>query len=561
MLLKRGSVGVLHPHCGSLGFLDFELPMTSFVSNPRHGKGRRAQRRDRSRDLPGLTMLRAWFGGPNARFYLLSLWLVLIFLMGGTSRPDTESLLFLRPASVIVAGAGLWTLRRDHIMRLRGSFLFVAAIVSLIVVHLVPLPPAVWTALPGRGLIYEIDQALGQGGIWRPLSMAPPWTWHALWFMFIPLSVLVHAAQLSYDQVRKLGTVVLLIGLAGGVLAIAQVLGDPRGLLFPYRVSHFGLAIGLFANRNHQAVFLATLVPIALMALRRNRIKVRFDQKSSRRVDVTNLVVLILVAALFPLVLASGSRAGLTALIVSVVMSLVVLPPFADERDKTGATGKMQAKRRHKAVGWTLLSVIAGLAVTGLAFRNDRAVSIDRILVIDPLEDLRTKILPTAFAMTRLYAPLGSGVGTFEPVYQIHEPDDLLFPVYANHVHNDWLEVAMTAGVPGILLLGWAIGAWGLAAFVCLRRQARRERLNIDLVSAGLIVTLVTALASISDYPLRTPAFGALFMIMIVWINFGLSKLATVPLSGPVLPHADDKLTADIRTSASDNIQEGALAL
>lgn len=455
----------------------------------------------------------------NGRFVLLGCWIGLILAFGGTARPDTPSLLFLRPASVLVTGAGLWTLGQNHILRLKGAFALVLAIICLIGLHLAPLPPAWWSALPGRGLIVEIDKAVGLWGTWRPLSMSPPWTWHALWFMFTPLSVLVHAAQLSTRDVRRLGVVILVVGLAGGILAIAQMAGDPSGPLYFYRFTHFGTAVGLFANRNHQAVFLATLLPIALVLLRNNPVSIRLDQKSEKRLDLTNVSVIALIAGLVPLVLATGSRSGLAILVVSLLISLMVLPPF-----KTGGDGKVMPRQ---AALWTGLVLVAGLAIAGLALRNDRAMSIDRLVELDPQQDMRNSVRPVVVKMIGIYTPFGSGIGTFEPVFQIHEPDELLSPTYRNHVHNDWLEVPLTAGIPGVLLLGWGAVAWTRGVWLCVRRTTRQTRPDHDLAIVGLVVTLLSALASLSDYPLRTPSFAALLAVMLVWINLGLSKVAS----------------------------------
>lgn len=562
------AVGVrLHPHCGSMPALYNHQAMTdpinfsaarsanravgTFPARAAHGASQwqgsqgsgRSARSARKMQLRNrlTTGFASASGAQSARFIFLAVWLCTIFALGGTSRPDTQSLLFLRPASVLVTAAGLWTLGIPHIARLRVTFAFVLAIVALIGLHLIPLPPSWWRALPGREIIVQVDEVVGLGNLWRPLSMSPPWTWNAFWFMFVPLSVLVHLAQLSTAMVRRLGGVILLIGLMSGLLAIAQVLGAPRGPLYPYRISHFGLAVGLFANRNHQAVFLATLVPIAMVWLRRNPVRITLDDRRGRQLGVTNALAILLVAALFPLVLASGSRAGLVALVISVVISFVVLSPFGRGAGKTAgkatreeaggqgagikrAGAKGTGRARKHALIWTMIAMIGGLAVTGLALRNDRALSIERFIEVDPLEDMRTKILPTTFMMIRLYAPLGSGIGTFEPVYQIHEPDELLIPTYANHIHNDWLEVVMTAGVPGAVLLGGMVFAWGFVAWSCASQRRRRAMPDHDLAIASLVVVLLAGIASISDYPLRTPSFSALLTVMVIWAEIGLAK-------------------------------------
>lgn len=505
------------------------------------GTSSQSDRKQKKRDR-GVVGFPSATASQSARFLFLAVWLCTIFALGGTSRPDTQSLLFLRPASVVVTAAGIWTLRLPQVARLRTTFAFILTILALIGLHLVPLPPSWWRALPGRDIIAQVDEVVGLGDLWRPLSMSPPWTWNAFWFMFVPLSVLVHAAQLPTAMVRSLGGVILLIGLISALLAIAQVLGNPHGPLFPYRISHFGVAIGLFANRNHQAVFLATLVPIAMVWLRRNPVRITLDGHRSRQIDVTNVLAIMLVAAMFPLVLASGSRAGLVALVISVILSFVVLSPFGRGSGKT--TGEGAGKARRQVLMWSMIAVLGGITVTGLALRNDRALSIDRFIEIDPLEDMRTKILPTTFMMIRLYAPLGSGIGTFEPVYQIHEPDELLIPTYANHIHNDWLEVVMTAGIPGAILLSGMVVAWVVVAWSCASGLRRQVMPDHDLAIASLLVLLLAGIASISDYPLRTPGFSALLTVMIIWAEVGLEKSRSPRSDNDSLSGASDATAA-----------------
>ena len=54
-----------------------------------------------------------------------------------------------------------------------------AAILALLCLDLVPLPPAIWYALPGREIMVEIDEAARLGQVWLPLTMSPSSTWNA----------------------------------------------------------------------------------------------------------------------------------------------------------------------------------------------------------------------------------------------------------------------------------------------------------------------------------------------------------------------------------------------
>src|SRR3546814_18783044 len=47
-----------------------------------------------------------------------------------------------------------------------------------------------------------------------------------------------------------------------GGLGLAQVIGPRDGPLYLYEITNNGSAVGLFANRNHQAALLACLFPM-----------------------------------------------------------------------------------------------------------------------------------------------------------------------------------------------------------------------------------------------------------------------------------------------------------
>src|SRR5690606_17001007 len=98
------------------------------------------------------------------------------------------------------------------------------------------------------------------------------------------------------------------------------------------------------------------------------------------------------------------------------------------------------------SIGLVTASVVLLVAAIVASATLGRAVSLERALSLDFGQDLRREALPTVWAMTKLYFPIGSGVGTFDPVYRIHEPDSLLSISYFNHAHNDLLEVVLDGG-------------------------------------------------------------------------------------------------------------------
>lgn len=440
------------------------------------------------------------------RVWLILAWLLIVFALGGSSRPDAPTLPLLRATAIMVTAVGLATLTRAQIHEYRHIFAFSIAVLLLGLLHVVPLPPSVWMSLPGRGIIARVDEAAGLGELWRPLTMDVRWTWNAIWSLAIPFSILVHVVQVEREQHTKLIYSVLAIGLLSALVGIAQLLGETEGPLYLYPITNYGSPVGLFANRNHQAVFLAALVPIAFLWAgdmtarnRRELLWLRYGM-SACLVGLVSLLILI-----------TGSRSGLITLMVSLAASLIWLRPGGQVG---GASSNLRTAKTWMfgfaaATGLVLLLV--------MAIENERAVAVFRLLGDDPMADMRTRILPTVFDMISLYMPYGSGLGTFEPVYMIHEPDELLGPSYANHIHNDWLEILVTAGAPGALLLACAITGW--CGAVWRLHGAKIHEKQQFMAIAALIILFLFGLGSVTDYPLRVPSVLSFVMLMAIMVN------------------------------------------
>ena len=110
--------------------------------------------------------------------------------------------------------------------------------------------------------------------------------------------------------------------------------------------------------------------------------------------------------------------------------------------------------------------------------------------------------------------PLGSGLGTFVPVYALFEkPGDTIIGTYVNHAHNDVVELWLETGVLGLVLMGLFV-IWLVARSVEIWRSAPpfgAREIDWSLVRAATIVIALIIAHSFVDYPLRT---GAMMAIM-----------------------------------------------
>lgn len=450
----------------------------------------------------------------NVPFWALMVFLALTFVTGGASRGDVQSLIILRPAAVIFCGIALLSLTWNHVQAYRFLFGMAAAIFILVAVHLVPMPHTIWGALPGREIITQIDSVAKLGETWRPIAMVPSAAWNAFYSLFVPLAVLLLGVQLNREDRFKLLVILLGLGLISGFLGLLQAIGDPQGSLYLYNITNNGSAVGLFSNRNHQAILLAMLFPIlAVYACA--------GVKSEEQVRVRGYLALAAGAALVPLLLVTGSRAGLIVGAIGLASTVLLY------RKPTISTPKKR-KGNKLDLRWLLGSFVL-LCLVALTVIMSRAEALQRISATDQTEDLRFKVWGPIAEMAWKYFPFGSGAGSFVEVYKIDEPYALLEPTYLNHAHNDWLEVYMTLGLPGLIIVAATIYITAKTAWPAFRAQAGEGR-DIPYKRLGAVMITIIGIGSIGDYPLRTPTLACVFVIAALWMAG--ERLASVKRAG-----------------------------
>lgn len=443
-------------------------------------------------------------------YYLLVGYLAFVFLVGGASRADAQSLMILRPLAILVGGAALLTLRWSDLQRYR--FLSIMAFLMLLLglLQIVPLPPSIWQGLPGRGFVIEMERVSGLSDVWRPISLTPTAALNSFFALFVPLAAFLLVIQLGLDDLRRLAKPLLVIGAVSCMLGIFQVVGDPNGPLYFYRITNNGQSVGLFANRNHQAVFLVTLFP--MLALYASQ-QLRMDDQIKTRLVICAAAAAILV----PLVLVTGSRQGLLLSLLAIGLTFWIY-----KRPQAIVTRRRGEERNFTTMFVAISAAVLLAVITAVA---SRAEALNRLIATDFSEEVRGKAWQIVADLIATYFPVGSGAGSFAEVYQIAEPLSDLSPSYLNRAHNDFLEVALTFGLPGMLLLAAAVVAFARAGWIMARRKAS-GRPGERLGRVGLSIVLLTGLASIVDYPLRGPSLGCFFVVACCWIYAGLPKKA-----------------------------------
>ncbi|MGA2953522.1 MAG: O-antigen ligase family protein, partial [Caulobacteraceae bacterium] len=432
--------------------------------------------------------------GPD-RFVLWTGAFLAIALMAGGASASPISAGIVRVAAAPVLAFGVRRLMRDGWPPGALWPLILAALAAVVVAaQLIPMPPSLWTALPGRDLYVRTYAAAGLPLPWLPVDLTPALGWNALLGLVPPAAMLAALPTLDAADRRRLAFLVLAIGVAGAVLGMVQLRGGEASPLRLWSITNRNSAVGFFANRNHHAIFLAATLPLAgYLAMRRAGHGGGRTAFWLSAAAAYTLVVAVGAAA-------SGSRAGLVLGVLGAVGALVVAA---------------RARVRRPGPAWRL-AALAWPALLALCVAGVAALSIDPRLAREAQAqlggDLRFSLTPTTFAAGARFAPLGAGAGAFADIYPMVEPLADMGPAFINHAHDDLAEVWLEAGVPGVLLLAALVAWWVLASWAAM---SERRRVGAALALAGSMTTGLLLVHSLVDYPLRTPALATLFAFAI----------------------------------------------
>jgi len=430
----------------------------------------------------------------------LSLMFILLgacFLLGGASRNDVIQLALLHPLAVVCIAGFLLSPGTIRWNAIRMPMILLASLAGVMAVQLLPLPPSVWASLPGHAAFLAPAQVAGIEQPWRPISLSPDLTLSSLVSLVVPLAVLIGFAALSQDRSRRLLSCVLLGVMLSAAIGLGQLAGGERSPLYLFSIVNAGAPTGFFANRNHQAVLMAIALPMLPLW-------VLLADKPGMR-NIRSWVAMAGGMLLLLLVLACGSRAGFVIGLLGLIVAWLI-----GRRAFSGHS--RMASRALLVVG--LLAVFSAIAAS-IVFSRDEALQ--RVIGLTWDGESRLQYLPTVIEIARNFFPVGAGFGTFDPVYRVYEPIASLTPQYLNHAHNDFAELVITGGIPALLVLACFV-AWLLNRGVKLIRGKSDSR-SLAFARLGVFMIISLLLASIVDYPLRTPLLAALLALASAWLS------------------------------------------
>lgn len=436
---------------------------------------------------------------------LTSVNLVLCLLLGGGTRTGHLSDTVLQALSIpTLLLAILHAASHTMSVTLRRALLLALAVVAIPLAQLVPLPPSIWADLAGRAPLVEAFGFIGKDLPWLPLTVSQHATWSSLVALVPALAVFLATTQLGFHDRRRLTLALLGAGLASVFLGLLQVAQGPLSPLRFFEITNPSEAVGFFANRNHFSALLYCLLMLAAAwavdaVHSRAGLAPRF--KYSGQAILPLLASFTILVAVIAGQTIARSRAGLFLTIVALCAAALLARP--QREGQPGASSRATATR-------LIMGAVMLAAMFAVQFSLYR---IAERFTADPLEDSRIDFAENTTAAAKAYMPWGSGLGTFVPVYGMFErPETVMAGTYANHAHNDVLELWLESGAPGLIVMAlflvWliarALQVWWLA-------PAWGHAIDRDLARASSVIVALVIIHSFVDYPLRTSAMMGVF--------------------------------------------------
>ena len=412
-------------------------------------------------------------------------YLLLCLLLGGASAAGGWANLALQLGGLLLIVWAVVAVPASAISSAaRGGLTVLLLILLLFAIQLVPLPPGIWTHLPGREGVAEGFRMLGRPLPW--LSLSPePYRTAASGFWLIP-AFAVYLAMVRLSAFRPSWfawalAAITLFSVTIGALQVAS--GEDSGWYF-YRITNVGVMVGFFANANHFATLLVCTIPF-LAALYLDA------QRSRGSVQKSSALLVILVGTLVVVFVGVGINTSLAG----IGLSVPVL----------GASLIMLYARKRRPPWWA--PVLIGLLLVGSVATVMSAPFENNLTTARPDdEDSRRLTYARTLDVARDYFPVGSGIGTFQQLYRQREDPAKTDNTYMNHAHSDYIELALETGALGYLVLAIFLLWWVRRAIAVWRPE------DPDVWARAASIASAAILAhSLVDYPLRTAAIGAVF--------------------------------------------------
>lgn len=414
--------------------------------------------------------------------------LVFSVLLGGASRQHELRLALVELSALpLLVLAGLRLLKQDDLSHHKFAFWLVAGTVALPLLQLIPLPPGIWTALPGRDQSALALDVIGLAPGWLPLSLTPDKTWNAFLALLPPVAMFLGVLAVRPAGTGRLNQALLGFIIASIMLGAAQVASGGDSL-YPWATTSPGNVTGFFANRNHLATLCLIGLPFAVVLAAGGLHRQTSNAQLSLWLGVLYIALTVIALGVI------RSRIGI--ILFGPILGASLLAAWV-------AVGRGRPKPALLALAGgagLAIAAVGAFALAPLVARFDTQGA----------REGRFENWPIVAEAADAHLPVGAGLGSFDTVFRSVEPLDRLDFTYFNQAHNDYLELWLETGWLGAALLAAFLIWFGRRAWSAWRARAGRA---YDLQRAATIGIAAILLHSAGDYPLRTVTLATILAL------------------------------------------------
>jgi len=308
-----------------------------------------------------------------------------------------------------------------------------------------------------------------------------------LYFSYGMLAFVVTQTLRRSSQVRPLAWVLCCYGAVLASFALLQGIAPNGKLYWIWPLEQGGLIYGPYVNHNHYAGLMEMLTPFPLvLALSRHA-------GGNRK-----LVVAGIAALMAGTIFLSGSRGGMLAFGVQVIVLAVLLRPQRGDWKQPVALG-------------VFLAVMIGFLIwLGGNELTRRLVSIQSETRQELTGGVRLSIDRDCLRLLQEKPFLGWGLGAFPVVYPQFRSFYTSF--FVNQAHNDYLQLLVETGLGGFAIALWFLVLTFRRAWAKLENWT--ETVNGTLTVAALLGCIGILVHSFLDFNLQIPANAALFYVL-----------------------------------------------
>ena len=338
---------------------------------------------------------------------------------------------------------------------------------------------------------------------WYPITLMRLYTLeHASLFVtYLGIVVVTMQVYQSWEDVKQLAW--MLIICAACVELCELMFPNGEYITFLTATSANPASVGPFVNRNHAGVFFVmnALVALGFFFTHQLQYKKLFTREQRASFIIQQICLGLLSLGLMLSAIFTRSRGAMLALFIGLFayafLCIWCVPS--------------QVRRRLKRIFYTLALLVVSSAwvYTHVADINEFAQRQNSAST-----EVRQMLYRSADRALKKYPVWGIGIGAMPVVINEYTEYDL--HQYIEHLHNDWLEIALGVGYAGAALLGLGLLVFLVSVLKRLKRlDTRKQFMFVALLSALLAMCVGSGV----DFHFFIPGCALFFFIILGAVN------------------------------------------